>query len=160
MRILGIDPGTQLTGFGVIETSKNSILYIASGCIKTKKETMSEKLVTIFEGIEQITKEFSPTYIAVEQAFAHKNYATTIKLGQARGVAIAAACKNNLPLAEYTPRQIKKSVVGYGNADKFQVQHMIKLLLNLNKMPQSDAADALAVAICHYNCHLGIQKIS
>lgn len=153
MRILGIDPGTRTTGFGIVEKVSNSIMYVASGVIKTKNEPMAKKLSIIFDGILQLTKQYSPNFVAVERAFAHKNFATTIKLGQARGVAIVAACKNNLPLSEYTPMQIKKAVVGYGNADKSQVQHMVKLLLNLNKVPQSDAADALAVAICHYNCH-------
>ncbi len=155
MRILGIDPGTKITGFGIIEKANNAneITYVSSGCIRTKSNSMAEKLNTIFQGIQQLTQDYAPTYISIEQAFAHKNFATTIKLGQARGVAIVAACQNNLPLSEYTPRQIKKAVVGYGNADKQQVQHMVKLLLKLEALPQSDAADALAVAICHYNVH-------
>ena len=157
MRVLGIDPCTRKTGFGVIEKSGNTVKYITSGCIKSTDSSMAVRLGIIFNGLETIIKDFTPSYVAIEQAFVYKNVATAIKLGQARGAAMVAAGKSNIEVVEYTPRQIKQSVAGYGNAEKNQVQQMVKSLLSLSGVPQEDAADALAIALCHFNnIRLGI----
>ena len=158
--ILGIDPGTIVTGFGVIEKISNQISYVASGQIKANAASIPERLTTIFAGIEEVTAKFFPDLVVVEQAFAHKNMATAIKLGQARGVAMVAASKTGCNVYEYTPRQIKQAVVGSGGADKSQVQHMVKAILNLPSTPQADAADALAVALCHGNSHQSLEKLA
>jgi len=123
--------------------------YITSGCIRTGKFPWQQRLQHIFEGLTKIILDFSPDVVAIEKIFVHKNVASALKLGQARGVAIVAATLNGLPLAEYAPRQVKKTVVGNGAADKTQVQHMMQVLLKLSGLPQADAADALAVALCH-----------
>lgn len=151
MIILGIDPGTNITGFGVVEKLGNKVSYIASGQITTGKKLMPERLRIVFSGIKEVAEEFKPGIVVIERAFAHKNFATAIKLGQARGVAMVAATQNAVEVVEYSPRQIKQAVVGYGNADKSQVQLMVKMLLDLQELPKSDAADALAMAICHCN---------
>lgn len=149
IRILGIDPGSQITGFGVIERTRRGEHYITSGCIRIAKYSWENRLKSIFEGISDVISEFQPQIVAVEKIFVHKNVASTLKLGQARGAAVVAAVMQGLCIAEYTPRQVKKTVVGYGAADKKQIQHMIQTLLQLNGVPQSDAADALAIAMCH-----------
>lgn len=151
MRILGIDPGTKVTGFGIIEQVNRKIKYVISGQITSKATQISERLNAIYEGVVAIANEYNPVCVAIEQAFAYKNMATAIILGQARGVAMVAASRSGIAVFEYAPRKIKKAVVGYGNADKLQVQEMVKALLCLSEIPGSDAADALAVAICHSN---------
>jgi len=151
--ILGIDPGSRITGYGVIKLEGNKLIYIDSGCIRISGEEIGERLNCIFKGIHQVVSEFKPEVAAVEQVFMHVNPGGAIKLGQARGAAIVAAASLGLSAAEYSARQIKQSVVGYGGADKSQVQTMVCRLLNLPKAPQSDAADALAVAICHAHSH-------
>lgn len=156
IRILGIDPGSQITGFGIIEQSRGNQQYITSGCIRLGKDAWHERLRHIFEGLSKIILEFSPTLVAIEKIFVHKNVASALKLGQARGVAIVAATLTGLSIAEYTPRQVKKMVVGNGAAEKHQVQHMMQVLLKLDGLPQSDAADALAVAMCHGQMLRGI----
>ena len=113
------------------------------------KHSWEQRLKVIFEGLSQVISDYMPNVVAIEKIFVHKNIASTLKLGQARGAAIVAAAMQNLTVAEYTPRQIKKTVVGYGGADKAQVQYMMKLIFQLNGLPQADAADALAVACCH-----------
>ena len=133
--ILGIDPGSRITGYGVINSVGSQIIYLGSGCIRTQGDTQAEKLGQIFDGITEIITEFTPDCFAIEEVFLAKNPMSTIKLGQARGVAQVAA--------------IKQAVVGYGNAQKAQVQAMVVSLLQLSKVPQADAADALACAICH-----------
>ncbi len=147
--ILGIDPGSRITGFGVIESVGMELKYLGSGCIRTKGETLSAKLGQIFDGVTEVIQEWHPDYMAVEEVFLSNNAESALKLGQARGTAIVAGVKQGLPIYEYTARQIKKSVVGYGNAEKFQVQEMVIRILKLNGKPQDDAADALAGAICH-----------
>jgi crossover junction endodeoxyribonuclease RuvC len=155
--ILGIDPGSNITGFGIINYQGNKYSYIASGCIKTTKNHPSKQLYEIFSGISQIVKLHQPQEIALEQVFMHANVNSALKLGQARGAAIVAATQGNIKIAEYSARQVKQAVVGYGNAEKNQVQHMVKLLLKLKDKPQTDEADALAIAICHANsCLSGI----
>jgi crossover junction endodeoxyribonuclease RuvC len=148
-RILGIDPGSRITGYGLIETDGRSVTYIASGCIKTADEGIPQRLRIIFEGVQELLNGYHPDEMAIEKVFMHRNADSALKLGQARGAAISAVVVENLAVSEYTPTEIKQSVVGRGHADKTQVQHMIRVLLNLNGMPQVDAADALAVAYCH-----------
>jgi crossover junction endodeoxyribonuclease RuvC len=149
--ILGIDPGSRITGYGIIQADKKQHRYIASGVIRVGEADTAEKLGKIFTELKHIIQSYQPEQVAVEQVFMHLNANAAIKLGQARGAAIVAAADYNLPVAEYSARQIKQSVVGYGAADKAQVQHMVKLLLQLSGIPAADAADALAVALCHAN---------
>lgn len=149
IRILGIDPGSQITGFGVIEQKRGMPQYIASGCIRVGKLIWSERLQHIFQGLSQVITEYSPEIVVIERIFVHKNVASALKLGQVRGVAMLAAAHKGLTVAEYTARQIKKAAVGYGSAEKDQVQHMMQSLLKLTGKPQVDAADALAAAFCH-----------
>lgn len=149
MIILGIDPGSIVTGFGVINYFKNKQNYITSGCIKVGKKEISNRLSQIYMDLTRIIDEFKPDIVSIEQVFVHKNVSSALKLGQARGAAIVACANKGLEIAEYAPRQIKQAVVGYGGAEKVQVQQMVKALLNLSDVPQADAADALAVAICH-----------
>ena len=148
-RILGIDPGSRLTGFGIIEINKRNSKYITSGCIRIKSDSMPLRLKEIYTNLTQIIEQYQPNISAIEQVFMHRNAASALKLGQARGAAIVACVQNNLPVYEYAPTQIKQAVVGKGHADKIQVQHMVKVLLALPQTPQADAADALAVALCH-----------
>ena len=151
MIILGIDPGLAITGFAIIEKRNNSKIPISYGCIRTSsKEDHYKRLLTIHEDITQIIKKYQPEVAAVEKLFFNKNVKTAIAVGQARGVHIVAASQKSLPVYEYTPLQVKQGVVGYGRAEKAQVQEMVKLLLNLKTIPQpDDAADALAISICH-----------
>ncbi len=147
--ILGIDPGSRVTGFGVIKMQSRNIDYIASGCIRIKEGILSDKLNQIFSCISEVIQEYKPAEAAIEQVFMSKNADSALKLGQARGAAMVAMAQHALVVAEYSARQIKQSVVGTGAADKIQVQHMVSNLLKLSSTPQADAADGLAVAICH-----------
>lgn len=147
--ILGIDPGSRVTGFGVIKISNNKTSYVASGCIRVAGDTLPERLKNIFANISDIMAAYPLDEMAIEKVFMHRNADSALKLGQARGAAISAVVMQSIPVFEYTPAQIKQATVGKGNATKFQVQHMVKALLNLPKAPQSDAADALACALCH-----------
>ena len=150
MTILGIDPGSQVTGYGVIHIAQNHLpAYVASGCIRTSKGSHPTRLKQIFMGIQQVIATYHPTEAAVEQVFMYKNPNTAIKLGQARGAALTALALGDLMVTEYSPRLIKQTVVGYGAAEKTQIQHMVRVLLTLSGYPQADAADALAVALCH-----------
>jgi len=147
--ILGIDPGSRITGFGLIKMNGRQIEYVASGCIRVKDGILSEKLKQIFDSVSEIIQQYQPDEAAIEQVFMAKNADSALKLGQARGAAMVAMANQGLIVAEYSARQIKQSVVGTGAADKTQVQHMVTNLLALNASPQADAADGLAVAICH-----------
>ena len=149
IRILGIDPGSRITGFGVVEADRQSAICVASGCVNVAGDTLAERLQVIFKGISEIVDKYQPHEVAVEQVYVNRNVDSALKLGQARGVAICAVANKSIPVFEYTPSQIKQSVVGRGNAAKSQVQHMVSALLNLNRKPQADAADALAMALCH-----------
>jgi crossover junction endodeoxyribonuclease RuvC len=148
-RILGIDPGSRITGFGIIEIQRRQAVYVGSGCIRMQSKSMPSRLAEIYTGLNQIIEQYEPTVSAIEQVFMYRNAASALKLGQARGVAIVACVQGGLLVHEYAPTQIKLAVVGKGHADKTQVQHMIKVLLSLSNTPQADAADALAVALCH-----------
>lgn len=130
--------------------------YITSGCIRIGKYPVQQRLQHIFEGLSKVIEEYSPKAVAIERIFVHKNVSSALKLGQARGAAMVAAAVCGLSIAEYTARQVKKSVVGYGAADKKQIQLMMKILLKLNGIPQVDAADALAVAVCHGQTLMGV----
>lgn len=151
MRILGIDPGSIVTGFGLIEVQNKQPFYLASGAIRIKAIEPYLKLKEIYQGISEIIQEYQPTTSAIEQTFMNKNAASALKLGQARGAAMVALAMHNLSVAEYSAKQVKQSVVGYGAADKPQVAHMVKTLLKISHQLQSDAADALAIAMCHFH---------
>jgi len=149
LRILGIDPGLRITGFGIIEKNGANIVYVASGCIKSGGADLPGRLKTILENLREVIGEHRPQQIAIEKVFVNVNPASTLALGQARGTAICAAVDAGLPVSEYTALQVKQAVVGNGHASKEQVQHMVKRLLQLAGAPSADAADALACAICH-----------
>lgn len=150
--ILGIDPGSRKTGYGVINVGRGSPEYVASGVIRIDDRlSLAERLKVIFDSVCQIIELHQPQEFAIEQVFMAKSAGSALKLGQARGAAIVAAVHHDLPVSEYEARKVKQSVVGTGAADKLQVQHMVKTLLKLTKTPQEDAADALAVALCHAN---------
>jgi len=150
-RILGIDPGSRLTGYGVIACRGRRVRYLASGCIRTPEGDFPERLAAIYRGVSELIGTHGVTECAIEEVFLARNPASALKLGQARGVAIAAAVAHELPVAEYAARQVKRAVVGTGRAAKAQVQHMVRVLLDLPGVPGEDAADALAIAICHVN---------
>ncbi len=159
MRVLGIDPGSDTTGWGVIEGDHRRYRLLEYGAIKCPLgERFSARLLHIANGIEDVITRFQPTYCAIEDGFLATNVKVTLKLGQVRGVAILAAERAALEIHEYSPRRVKQTVVGYGNAEKAQVQEMVRLLLALPSVPQPhDAADALAVAICHFH-HAGLAQ--
>jgi crossover junction endodeoxyribonuclease RuvC len=149
MRILGIDPGSRCTGFGIIEVAGGRTRSIHQGVIKAGTGEFPERLGIIFAGVSDLVDEFHPDEVAVETVFVSKNAASALKLGQARGAAVCAAIAKGLPVAEYSPRSVKQAIVGRGGADKVQVQHMVTVLLQLKEKLSEDAADALAVALCH-----------
>jgi len=150
MRILGIDPGSRITGYGVIATNGHEIGFVACGTIRTGDETdFSRRLLTIFHDLGEVIRLHQPSVAAVEDIFIDRNPRSALKLGHARGAAVVAALHNNLEVFDYPARQVKQSVAGYGQAEKSQVQHMVCSLLQLSSTPSKDAADALAVAICH-----------
>jgi crossover junction endodeoxyribonuclease RuvC len=149
IRILGIDPGSVRTGFGVIEVDGTRVRHVGSGCIRTQGAAFPPRLRQIYSGLAEAVAEFAPHEIAVESAFVHKNAASALKLGQARAAALCGTMIHNLAVYEYAPREVKLAVVGSGGADKTQVQHMVKLLLRLQGELQADIADALGVALCH-----------
>jgi crossover junction endodeoxyribonuclease RuvC len=159
--ILGIDPGSRTTGYGVIRAVGATNEYIASGCIRTTDKTsLPEKLEEIFSGVKQIIDEYQPNEFAIEKIFMARSAESALKLGQARGVAIVAAVNQGLPVYEYEARKIKQAVVGTGAAKKSQVQHMVARLLKLPGMPMQDAADALAIALCHINTQHNLARMA
>lgn len=149
IRILGIDPGSRLLGFGLIDSDGRHASYVASGCLKVTGDSLPDKLGMIFNELSELINSYRPEQLAIENVFMNRNADSALKLGQARGAAICAAVVQQLPVSEYAPREIKQAVVGKGGADKLQVQHMVRVLLNLSDTPQADAADALATALCH-----------
>ena len=154
-RILGIDPGSRITGYGVIDVLGDNIRFVACGVVKTNpKQKFPTRLKEIYDGIDDVIQTHNPIIAAVEDIFFAKNPMSALKLGQARGTIIAAVMNHDLPLWEYTAKQVKQAVAGYGQAAKIQVQHMVRVLLGLNASPSEDAADALAIALClanHFN---------
>jgi crossover junction endodeoxyribonuclease RuvC len=159
-RILGIDPGSRLTGYGLIDCEAAQARYVASGCVQVSGATLADKLGLIFHELGELIARYQPRELAIESVFLHRNADSALKLGQARGAAICAAVTGNLPVAEYAPREIKQAVVGKGSADKQQVQHMVRVLLSLSATPQADAADALAVALCHSFQRKAIERVA
>lgn len=149
MLILGIDPGSRITGFGVINSVGSKNEYVASGCIRIKGDELPGRLQQVYEGVTEVINRYCPQEMAIEQVFMARNADSALKLGQARGVAIVAGTNQDLPVHEYAARKVKQSVVGKGSADKTQVQHMVAHILKLPGLPQVDAADALAIALCH-----------
>ncbi|QSP93635.1 crossover junction endodeoxyribonuclease RuvC [Marinobacter salinisoli] len=158
--ILGVDPGSRITGYGIIRSEGRRIEYIDSGCIRVGEKVMSERLQAIFHGLATLIGEYRPDQFAIEQVFMARNPDSALKLGQARGAAIVSAANSGLPVHEYSARQVKQAVVGKGGADKAQVQHMVQALLGLSRKPQADAADALAIALCHAHMNAGILKVA
>ncbi|MBY5920305.1 crossover junction endodeoxyribonuclease RuvC [Ferrimonas balearica] len=154
--ILGIDPGSRLTGYGVIRFCGRQYQYLGSGCIRLPEGELPARLKIIYDGVSELIKQFEPEELAIERVFMGRNADSALKLGQARGSAIVAALNGGLTVAEYSPTQIKQAVVGTGGAKKEQVQHMVKHLLKLPGTPQADAADALAIAITHANMQRGL----
>lgn len=154
--ILGIDPGSRITGYGLIKENQQQLQYIDSGCIRTSEGELSQRLLQIFNGICQLMEEYSPDEVAIEQVFMHQNPSSALKLGHARGVAMVACASHRLKVSEYSAREVKQSLSGYGAAEKSQVKHMVVNLLMLTSSPQSDAADALAIAICHSHRRNGL----
>ncbi len=159
IRVLGIDPGSRVTGFGIVDLDAQLSTYVVSGCIRVSGETLPGRLKCIFEELSEIIMLHHPDEVAVESVFMHRNAGSALKLGQARGAAICAAVVKLLPVSEYAPAEIKQAIVGRGRASKEQVQHMVKVLLNLPSSPQADAADALAAALCHCHTRLTLSKI-
>jgi len=160
MIILGIDPGSRKTGFGVIKTHKNKCYYVASGFIKSVDGDIPHRLKEIAEGINDVIKAYHPDDAAIEQIFMCKSAVSALKLGQARGVAMCTLAQNYLDISDYSAKQVKQAIVGTGAATKDQVQHMVTTFLNLEATPQEDAADALAVAICHFHTRHSLLHIA
>lgn len=158
--IMGIDPGSRITGYGIIREQEGKLIYVDSGCIRAKEAVFSERLMTIFSGICHLMETYSPQEVAIEQVFIDKNVSAALKLGHARGVAMVACSSHRVPVNEYSARAVKQAVTGYGGAQKFQVTHMVVNLLQLNRAPQSDAADALAIAVCHSHMRRGLMALT
>ena len=159
--LLGIDPGSRITGYGVIEEIGSRCEYIASGCIRMPSElSFPERLAQIYQGISTIIETYSPQTVGIEQVFMARNADSALKLGQARGAAIVAVVNHGLALSEYSARQVKQAVVGKGSAEKSQVQHMVQSILKLDNKPQADAADALAIALCHAHTRASLVRLA
>jgi crossover junction endodeoxyribonuclease RuvC len=159
IRILGIDPGLRVTGFGLIERTGQKLTYLTSGVVRTPDAQLPDRLKAILESLGAVIAEHAPSQVAVEKVFVNVNPASTLLLGQARGAAICAAVARGLPVSEYTALQVKQAVVGNGHAAKEQVQDMVRRLLALPGDPSADAADALACAICHAHGGLGLGRL-
>ena len=161
MRILGIDPGTRITGYGIIDVEGNRLRHVDNGIIRTRSsDDLPLRLKAIYDGLTAVIKEYAPIAVAVEQVFLAKNPRAALTLGHARGTAVLSAVNLDREVHEYSALQVKSAVVGYGHAGKQQVQQMVKVLLNLPEVAQEDAADALAVAICHANSRTLKQAVS
>lgn len=158
-RILGIDPGSRATGYGVIDSTHQRHQYVLSGCIRTQQAAFPDRLGEIFHGLRDVLSETNPTHVAIEQIFVSNSAVSALKLGQARGAAIAAVVTLGLPVYEYTPRSVKQSLVGTGSAAKEQVQHMVRVLLGRQQKMSLDESDALAIALCHAHTHNTLDKL-
>lgn len=159
MKILGIDPGSRRTGFGIIEVRGDQAKLVHTGVIKAGDGDFPQRLGTIFAGLCEVIREHAPDEVAVETVFLSHNASSALKLGQARGAAICAAISEGLPVSEYAPRAIKQAMVGKGGADKTQVQHMVRILLGHAEPLAEDAADALAVALCHQHTQQTLNRL-
>ena len=159
MRVLGIDPGSETLGWGVVEGSGLKYSLVDFGTVRSSpRERFSKRLAKVYSGVEEVIDTFSPDALSIEEAFYAVNVGVALKLGQVRGVVLLLAEQRGIEIAEYSPRLIKQTVVGYGNAEKHQVQEMVKLLLRMKEVPAPhDAADALAIAICYFH-HAGMQN--
>lgn len=158
--ILGVDPGSRITGYGLIRSEGRSLEYLDSGCIRMGERPLPERLQIIYAGLAELIATYRPMEFAIEQVFLARNVDSALKLGQARGAAIVCAANAGLPVFEYAARQVKQSVVGKGSAEKSQVQHMVQVLLNLSSRPQADAADALAIALSHSNLRQSMLRLA
>lgn len=153
--ILGIDPGSRVTGYGVISMARHKATHLASGCVEVGTLDFADRLCAIFEALTEIILQHEPREAAVEKVFMSRNADSALKLGQARGAALVAVARQGVPLHEYSPNQVKQAIVGRGHAEKAQVQHMVRMLLGLSEAPRVDAADALAIAMCHAHTRAG-----
>ena len=160
VQVLGIDPGSRITGYGVVTAAGGGISFVTAGRIRTPAGPMPDRLGKIYRDVAELIGMHAPDVLAIEEVFVAHNPQSALKLGQARGVAIAAAAAANLDVFEYPARTVKKAVVGTGRATKAQVQHMVRILLSLSGQPLPDAADALAIAICHVNTAVHVQDRS
>jgi len=150
LRIIGIDPGSRITGYGVVEKRGSSFVHVDNGCLTTRPgDSMAERLGQIYRGLLEIFEKYRPEAAAIEEVFFAKNVASSIKLGEARGIALLSSVQARVPVFEYATREVKQAITGYGQATKEQVQKMVKGVLRLPEVAQEDASDALAVAICH-----------
>lgn len=159
VRIIGIDPGSLNTGYGIIDMDGNYSRHVTHGTISLQKMELARKLATLFRQLSAIISEYQPDEVSIEKVFMNKNADSALKLGQARGCAITACAELELPVFEYTATQVKQATVGKGHAAKEQMQHMVKILLCLDKVPQVDAADALAIALCHGHHREGLLRM-
>lgn len=159
MRVLGIDPGSRVTGYGVIDATGERLVRVASGSLKIPADDLPQRMGVIIDRLGTIIRDHSPEVMAIEEVFVSRNPRSALILGHARGAAICSGVLRNLPVHEYSPRAIKQATTGRGGADKAQVQHMVKVLLGLGELPAEDEADALACAICHSNTARGDQRL-
>ena len=159
MRILGIDPGSRFTGYGIIDVNGDRVRCITHGVVKTGGGDFPSRLGIIFAGLQELIAEFKPDQAAVEAVFVSKNPGSALKLGQARGAAVCAAISGGLAVSEYSPRSVKQAIVGRGGADKTQVKHMVTVLLQVKEDLKEDAADALAVALCHQHTQQTLDRM-
>ncbi|MFB5678752.1 crossover junction endodeoxyribonuclease RuvC [Paenibacillus terreus] len=162
MRILGIDPGIAIVGFGFVDKQGSKVVPVQYGCIQTEAHTPEEeRLLQVYEGMKQLIDKYKPDAVALEKLFFNRNVTTAMTVSQARGVLVLAAVQSGLPVAEYTPMQVKQAIVGYGKAEKQQVQEMVRMFLKLQAVPKpDDVADALAVAICHAHSYTLNSKLN
>ncbi|MCE3025628.1 crossover junction endodeoxyribonuclease RuvC [Salinicola sp. DM10] len=160
MILLGIDPGSRVTGYGLIDVDATRPRYVASGCIRISGDDLAQKLAQVYAGVAELIGRYRPQEFAIERVFMAKNPDSALKLGQARGTAIVCAANHGLPVHEYAARQIKQAVTGTGGAEKAQVQHMVTALLTLDALPPEDAADALAIALTHAYARQGLVATS
>lgn len=157
--ILGVDPGSRITGYGLVRAQGRQLEYLDSGCIRMGEKPLAERLQIIFHSLATLIGEYRPDEFAIEQVFMARNPDSALKLGQARGAAIVSAANSGLPVFEYSARQVKQAVVGRGSAEKSQVQHMVQAILSLSRKPQADAADALAIALCHAHMSQSLVRV-
>ena len=161
MRIIGIDPGSTVTGYGIVEEVNSRLFHVASGrVVSPPRMAFHHRLKRIYKELESVIAWYKPEAMAIEDLFVSRNIKSALKLGHARGAAMLAGLNSDLIIAEYTPLEVKKALVGYGRAHKEQVQQMVRTLLELAEVPESNTADALAVAICHLHCCQGVGKLT
>ena len=152
MKVLGIDPGSRMTGYGVVEKNGHGLVHVDNGCIKPKTSlSLAERLVIIHHSLREVIEKFHPDMVAIEEVFFAKNVSSALKLGESRGVALLAASQTGVAIFEYSARAVKQALTGFGQADKNQIQKMVKAILKLPEVAEENASDALAVAICHIN---------